>query len=126
MSVMRRLFSNINDVDVAQSRVDAARGRLMATIEQIQQRIAPSSLMDEAIEQVKTRSSELAQSAGQVVRERPATVAATAAGIGLLLAAKPLSRLFGGRKAPPDETRHETPAPKRRSSRTAKSLKPAS
>ena len=125
MSVLKRLFSNINDVDVAQSRVDSARGRLMATIEQIQQRVAPSTLMDEAIEQVKTRSTELAQSAGKVVRERPATVAATAAGIGLLLAAKPLSRLFGGRGAP-DDTPDETPAPKRRSSRTAKSLKPAS
>lgn len=121
MSVLKRLFSDISDVDVAQSQVDAARGRLMATIELIQQRIAPSNLMDEAIEQVRTRSSELAQSAGQVVRERPATVAATAAGIGLLLAAKPLAKLFGRRKAEADET----PAPKRRSSRNRKSPKPA-
>jgi ElaB/YqjD/DUF883 family membrane-anchored ribosome-binding protein len=122
MSVLRRLFADISDVDVAQSEVDSARGRLMATVEQIQQRVAPSTLMDEAIEQVKTRSAEFAQSAGQAVRERPATVAATAAGIGLLLAAKPLSRLFGKRNAEPDET----PAPKRRSPRTRKSPKPAS
>ena len=122
MSVFGRLFSNIDEVDVAQSQVDAARGRLMATIEEIQQRIAPSTLMDEAIEQVKTRSADLANSAGQVVRERPATVAATVAGLGLLVAAKPLSRLFGARKAEPDET----PAPKRRSPRTRKSPKPAS
>ncbi|MBA2936215.1 DUF3618 domain-containing protein [Sphingomonas sp. CGMCC 1.13654] len=120
-NVLKRLFSNINDVDVAQSQVEAARGRLMATIEQIQQRIAPSTLMDEAIEQVKTRSTELAQSAGKVVRDRPATVAATAAGIGLLLAAKPLSRLFGKAKVEPDET----PALKRRSPRSRKSPKPA-
>jgi ElaB/YqjD/DUF883 family membrane-anchored ribosome-binding protein len=122
MSVLKRLFSDINDIDVAQSRVDAARGRLMATIEQIQQRIAPSTLMDEAIEQVKARSTELAQSAGKVVRERPATVAATAAGIGLLFAAKPLSKLFGKRRAESDET----PAPKRRSPHNRKSPKPAS
>lgn len=122
MSVLKRLFSNINDVEVAQSQVDAARGRLMATVEEIQQRIAPSTLMDEAIEQVKTRSAEFAQSAGQAVRDRPATVAATVAGLGLLVAAKPLSRLFGKRKA---ET-HETPAPKRRSPRSRKSPKPAS
>jgi ElaB/YqjD/DUF883 family membrane-anchored ribosome-binding protein len=122
MSVLRRLFADISDVDVAQSEVDSARGRLMATVEQIQQRIAPSTLMDEALEQVKTRSSELAQSAGKVVRDRPATVAATAAGIGLLLAAKPLSRLFGRTKPDADAT----PAPKRRSPRTRKSPKPAS
>lgn len=122
MSVLKRLFSNISDVDVAQSEVDGARGRLMATIEQIQQRIAPSSLMDEAIEQMKTRSSELAQSAGQVVRERPATVAATAAGLGLLLAAGPLAKLFGRRKA----EANETPASKRRSPRNRKSPKTAS
>jgi ElaB/YqjD/DUF883 family membrane-anchored ribosome-binding protein len=122
MSVLKRLFSNVNDVEVAQSQVDAARGRLMATIEEIQQRIAPSTLMDEAIEQVKTRSAEFAQSAGQVVRDRPATVAATVAGLGLLVAAKPLSRLFGKRKAEPDETQ----APKRRSPRSRKSPKPAS
>ena len=122
MSVLKRLFSNINDVEVAQSQVDAARGRLMATVEEIQQRIAPSTLMDEAIEQVKTRSAEFAQSAGQAVRDRPATVAATVAGLGLLVAARPLSRLFGKREAEQDET----PAPKRRSPRSRKSPKPAS
>ncbi|MDH7637601.1 DUF3618 domain-containing protein [Sphingomonas oryzagri] len=121
-SVLKRLFSNINDVDVAQSQVDAARGRLMATIEQIQQKIAPSTLMDEALEQVKTRSAELARSTSQVVRERPATVAATAAGIGLLLAAKPLSKLFAGRKAKAEEPS----APKPRSPRKRPSPKPAS
>jgi hypothetical protein len=90
-------------------------------MEQIQQRVAPANLMEEAIDQVKTRSAELAQNAGQVVRDRPATVAATAAGIGLLLAAKPLSKLFRRRAAPIDAT----PAPKRRSPRTRKSPKPA-
>ncbi|WP_454883922.1 hypothetical protein [Sphingomonas oryzagri] len=120
-SVLKRLFSDISDVDVAQSQVDAARGRLMATIGQIQQSIAPSTLMDEALEQVKTRSADLARSAGEVVRERPATVAATAAGIGLLLAAKPLSKLFAGRKKA-----EEPSAPKSRSPRTRKPRKPAS
>lgn len=104
-------------VEAAQSQVDAARGRLMATVEEIQQRIAPSTLMDEALDQVRSRSTELAQSAGRIARERPATVVATAAGIGAVLARRPLARLAArifGRK-------QETPAPKRRSSR-----KPAS
>lgn len=122
MSLIKRLFSNVEDVDLAQSEVDSARGRLMATIEQIQQRIAPSTLMDEALEQVKTRSADLARSTGELVRERPATVAATAAGIGLLLAAKPLSKLFAGRKA----KAKEPSAPKPRSPRTRKSRKTAS
>lgn len=122
MSLIKRLFSNVSDVDLAQSEVDSARGRLMATIEQVQQKIAPSTLVDEALEQVKTRSTDLARSTGQLVRERPATVAAAAAGIGLLLAAKPLSRLFAGRKPAAEE-----PAPpKPRSPRKRKTPKPAS
>jgi ElaB/YqjD/DUF883 family membrane-anchored ribosome-binding protein len=112
MSLLQRLFSNISDVDVAQSEVDGARGKLMATIEHIQERLAPHTLMDEAVDQVKARSAALAQNAGDVVRERPVTVAATIAGLILLLAHKPLAkllaRIFGRAK--------ETPAPQRRSS----------
>lgn len=111
MTVTSRSYRSVSDVELAQSEVDSARGRLMATFEQIQQRIAPSTLVEEAIEQVKTRSTEIAHSASDVVRERPATFAATAAGIGFFLAAKPLTMLFGRRKAKADETT----APPRRS-----------
>jgi ElaB/YqjD/DUF883 family membrane-anchored ribosome-binding protein len=116
MSLLGRLFSDVSDVQLAQTEVDSARGRLMATVEQIQARLAPTNLVEEALEQVKARSADLAQNAGKVVRERPATVAATAAGIGLLLAHKPLARLAGGLFG----RAKETPAPEHRSaSKTA-------
>jgi ElaB/YqjD/DUF883 family membrane-anchored ribosome-binding protein len=122
MSLIQRLFSDASDVDAAQANVDAARGRLTATIEEIHLRISPSNLMDEALTQVRTRTADLAESAGQVVRERPATVAAGVAGIGLLLAGKPLARLASRLL----DKSHETPAPKRRSPRKRKTAQPAS
>jgi hypothetical protein len=95
---------------------------LTATIEEIHLRIRPGNLMDEALTQVRTRTADLAGSAGQVVRERPATVAAGVAGIGLLLAGKPLVRLAGGLF----HKSNETPAPKRRSPRKRKIAQPVS
>ncbi|WBO21259.1 DUF3618 domain-containing protein [Sphingomonas abietis] len=128
MSLLKRLFSNVNNVEAAQAEADAARGRLVATIEEIHLRISPRNLMDEAMSQVRTRSAGIAQGASVIVRERPATVAAGAGVIALLLAAKPLARIAGTflhKRAAPQET----PAPKLRSPRKrkiAKTAQPAS
>lgn len=122
MSPIKRLFSNVSDVDLAQSEVDSARGRLLATVEQIQQRISPSTLVDEALDQVKTRSEDIARSATAAVRKRPATAAATASGLTMMLLAKPLSAFFARRR-----TAREEPAPlSPRSARIRKPQKPAS
>ncbi len=100
-------------VEAAQAQVDAARLRLSATVEEIQLRINPRTLLDEAITEVRTRSSDLAQTAADTVREQPAVVAAGAASVGLVLFRKPLGRLF--RKI--TGRTKETPAPARRSPR---------
>lgn len=116
MSLIKRLFSNVSSVEAAQAEVDTARGRLVATVEEIHLRISPTNLMDEAMTQVRTRSADLAQSASQVVRERPATLAGGAVAIGLLLGHRPIAklatRLIGRRE--------ETPQPQRRSPRKRK------
>ncbi len=96
MRGFRRLVANIEDLDAAKADARAARARLTATVKEIQARATPSQLLDEALDGVRTRSSELLQSAGDAARKRPGTIAATAAGIALLLARKPLARL--GRK----------------------------
>jgi ElaB/YqjD/DUF883 family membrane-anchored ribosome-binding protein len=122
MSIFQRSLPGVGEVELAQSDVDSARRRLMATVEQIQSRLAPASLVSEALDQMKARSTSLANEAREIVRERPATVAAAAAGVGLLLAAKPIVRLFRRRKP----VLHETPAAERRSSHSRRSVKPVS
>lgn len=108
MKGFRRLVADIEDLPAAQAEARAARSRLMATVEAIQARAAPSRLLDDAITTVRTRSTELAHSASDAVRKRPVTVAAVAAGVGLLLAAGPLARWTrllrrrGNETAPPD------------------------
>ena len=93
MNGFRRLVANIEDLDAAQADARAARSRLMATVEVIQARATPARILDDAISTVRTRSTELAQSASDAVRKRPATAVGIAAGIGLLLAAGPLARM---------------------------------
>jgi ElaB/YqjD/DUF883 family membrane-anchored ribosome-binding protein len=94
MKGLRRLVADIEDVDSARARADAARVRLKATIDEIQARAAPSRLLDDALAGVRTRSVEIARSTGDAVRKRPVATAATGVGIGLLLTAGPLTRLI--------------------------------
>ncbi|NIJ32106.1 DUF3618 domain-containing protein [Sphingomonas oligoaromativorans] len=93
MSALSRLFAGINDLDAAKADARAARARLLGTVEEIQTRMTPANLLDEAMAAARARSTEMVENAGRAARDRPATVAATVAGIGLLLARKPLLRL---------------------------------
>jgi hypothetical protein len=93
MSLLQRLFANVPEVDVACAEVKEARSHLLGTIEEIQARLAPRNLVDEAMEQVRTRSIDFAETAGRTLRERPMTMAAGVTGLALLLAHKPLGRL---------------------------------
>jgi len=109
MKGFRRLVADIKDLDDAQAEARAARSRLIATVEAIQARAAPARLLDDALTTVRTRSTELAHSAGDAIRKRPATVAAVAVGIGFLLTAGPFAR-WTRRLLRRDK---ETPAPDR-------------
>lgn len=95
MTARRRLFAGIDKLDEAETDVAAARARLSVTVEDIQARLAPSQLLDDAVIVIKTRSTDLAESVSEVVRDRPGTVAASAAGVALLLARRPIARLVG-------------------------------
>ncbi len=93
MTARRRLFAGIDKLDEAEQQVAVARAQLLGTVESIQARLAPSHLLEDAIDGIKTRSGILAESAGQVVRDRPVATAAGAAGVALLLARKPIARI---------------------------------
>jgi ElaB/YqjD/DUF883 family membrane-anchored ribosome-binding protein len=88
--------SRAKSVTEAKAEAIVARGKLTATLKELQVRTRPKRLVNDAIEEVRTRSVDLAGDAGQFARRRPAAVAAgTAAGLALVLH-RPLWRL--GRK----------------------------
>ncbi len=89
----RKPSTSADKLGQAEIDVALARAQLLGTVEDIQARLAPSQLLDDVIDGVKTRSADLAESASDVVRDRPGTVAASAAGVALLLARKPIGRL---------------------------------
>jgi ElaB/YqjD/DUF883 family membrane-anchored ribosome-binding protein len=86
-------MSDSRIVDKAQAKVDAARARLLDTTQEIQDRLAPSRLLNEAMTDARTRSAALVRTAGDVARDRPATIAAAAIAGVALIARKPLLRL---------------------------------
>ncbi|MBV9840688.1 MAG: hypothetical protein JOY99_03975 [Sphingomonadaceae bacterium] len=80
-------------VKVAEARVAAAKARLTATAGEIQRRIKPDSLVREAVEGVREKSSEIAEDAVAVAKARPGTVASAVAGVAALTLRKPIGRL---------------------------------
>lgn len=84
------------DLETAALQARIARERLMGTAHELQERLAPSKLIDEAVTGVKDGAAGLAQTSVEAARRRPAVAAGIAvAGVALLLR-KPLLRL--GRK----------------------------
>jgi ElaB/YqjD/DUF883 family membrane-anchored ribosome-binding protein len=90
----RTPFADVNDLGAAEAQSAAARAQLGDTLDGIKQRLAPASLLDEAIDGVKTRSADLAETASNAVRDYPGTTAAGAAGFALLVARRPVTRLL--------------------------------
>ena len=86
-------MSGTKSVEEALADTRAARARLIGTLEEIQARVAPSRLFDETLNNVRDRSAELVQSAGEVAKARPGAVAGAATAGILLLARKPLWRI---------------------------------
>jgi hypothetical protein len=93
MTARRPLFAGIDKLDEAENDVMLARARLLETVDEIQARVAPAQLLDDALNGVKARSADIVETAGGVVRDRPGTVAASAAGVALLFARRPIARL---------------------------------
>jgi hypothetical protein len=102
---MMRLFDVDNVADAA-VKVEESRARLTATLGELQARVAPSSLANEAIDELRTRSTDLAEGASRLARRNPGAVAGTVAAAILLLVRKPvwslLRRITGNKKTRPD------------------------
>lgn len=74
-------------LELARTQATLARERLLSTAQELQYRLKPSTLADEAKQAVIRKGEEIADEASELVRTRPVAISATVAGIGALLGA---------------------------------------
>ena len=95
-----------NDPDpallAAEAQVEAARTRLFETLGEVQERLSPSNFAQDAMEKASEGLASVARKGRETVRARPATAAAVAGTIGLVLARGWIAKLFKRRRH--DET----------------------
>jgi hypothetical protein len=88
----------------ARQEAETARRQLLATVAELQERLSPATIANNAWEGVKDRSGEIAEDAVQAVKARPVAVSAALGAFTLFLARGPIrsgmARLFAGT---PDE-----------------------
>lgn len=97
------MSENPHDLAAAQARIAAARARLFGTIGQVQERLRPSNLAQDAVETAAHGVATVARKGAEAVRSRPFAVAGIAATIGLVMARGWIGDIV--------RRRHETPAP---------------
>ncbi|MBA3510665.1 DUF3618 domain-containing protein [Sphingomonas sp.] len=74
---------------------ERARARLMETARELQERLSPAVLAQNAWEGAKSKGADLAEDAVDAVRRRPAIAGGIAAAIALFLAREPLIDMAG-------------------------------
>ena len=82
---------------VAAARIEAerARARLMDTARELQERLSPGALAQNAWQGAKEKGADLAEEAVDAVRRRPAIASGVVAAIALFLAREPLIDMAG-------------------------------
>lgn len=83
--------------EIAAARVEAerARGRLMASAHELQERLSPKTLTRDAWEGAKSKGADLVEDAVDAVRSRPLAATGIVAAITMFLAREPLIDLAG-------------------------------
>ena len=82
-------------VKAAEFRVDRARAKMIATLQELSQQVQPHRLMEEAWEKAKDKGADLAENAVDAVRARPLAATGVVAAITMFLAREPLMDLAG-------------------------------
>jgi hypothetical protein len=96
-------MSDSLDLEAAALQAREARARLAETANELQSRLAPARLLDDAVENVRTGATGLAHTTADAARRRPGAAAAAAALGVALIAHRPLWRLarrITGRRRP--------------------------
>ena len=85
----------------AEARIGEARERLLATLGEIQQRLRPSTLAQDAMQSAAHGVATVARKSADAVRKRPIALAAVAGAIGLFMARGAIGDIIKGSDATP-------------------------
>lgn len=83
------------EIAAARIAAEVARTRMMATAEELQERLSPKTLARGAWEGAKSKGADIAEDAVDAVRARPVAATGVVAAIALFLARGPLLDLAG-------------------------------
>lgn len=88
---------NRKDVAIVEAEAAAleARARLVRTFAEVQERLDPRNLMNDAWRGIRKRSDEIVDEAVDLARRKPLAVGAVLAGIALFVARRPAARTLG-------------------------------
>ena len=91
--------------ELARAQADAAQAReqFMSAASEVQARLMPASIVDEAWDIVREKGEVIADGAVRAVAKRPVAASAAALGIVAVLARKPIARLFAHFRNDPDK-----------------------
>lgn len=82
-------------ITAARAEVDRSRSRVMATAQELQERLSPKVLAKDAWQGAKEKGADLAEDAVDAVKARPLTATGIVAAITMFLAREPLIDLAG-------------------------------
>ena len=82
-------------IDAARREVERSRAQLLATAQELQERLRPGTLAREAWEGAKVKGADLAEDAVDAVKMRPLAATGVVAAITMFLAREPLIDLAG-------------------------------
>jgi ElaB/YqjD/DUF883 family membrane-anchored ribosome-binding protein len=80
------------ELTAARARARTARTDLQVTIREVQSRLRPANLAEEAIDNIRRKGEAVADDAAAAVRKRPVAAGAVAAGLGALIGVRLLRR----------------------------------
>jgi ElaB/YqjD/DUF883 family membrane-anchored ribosome-binding protein len=86
-----------DDIDRAEARTREARARLFATLGEVQDRLKPSHLAQDAVESAAQGVASVARKGAEAVRNRPFATAGVVATIGLVMARGWIGDIVSGR-----------------------------
>lgn len=109
-------------VKQAEARIKEARAKMLGTLGEVQQRLSPSSLAQDAVESATASVAAAVRKGTDAVRSRPLAVAGAAGAIGLVLARGWIADIFKGRRretqaAPESLKLKPAPRPRRRANK---------
>lgn len=96
-------MSSTPELIAAQAQAEAARTRLFGTLGEVQTRLKPANIAQDAMDSATDKLTTAARRGADAARERPYAAAAIAGGVGLFLARGWVARLFR-RKPKPNAT----------------------